>query len=685
MNTDRDSKPIKVYSEEEDINGPPLDERKPSALDKKESKSREEAAKAIASLQEKAVEDTATEEDAKPPNKADQSQQQGKETVEETFHPRKDQPRVSKRKEEAINKTQTKKQRASTGGSRCKGLSTVLPPNKTQKHGKKMRKHQNNDIPDVEDDYKGPQETPQRQPRETGIMCHAGLLCHLEDINVVLQGKGFNGSVCCKCHYAFHHVCLFVFEGDMYCLNCYKDNVVSQCCTETLFEDLLLSKEMATAAQTGPKHTASELVKFVDNYLKLHSLDMTMKEYLKWRKEGHQYARKKPVHKKQWNKAEINERKMIMAKFAFKNEKYEKVIKLAKEEWLLSTDGVVKALRYKAKDKQFVAAVHYKKGTMVKEQEMTVTDNWVIDTYGKELANKLIDHEEHQEFIKPVDEDGMLAMLKLDDCIITRVKYHPPKYLHKKDERGNDHVTNEVHAKGIWKGLLEDGTVLPLQEEVVTGQFGCRFVEECKRLGTRKFVPIPVGSCRSSVMTLFPKLRCEKAPPVKFMQGQIDRCVFSSLASAFDHTAIPDLVRVAGILQDKSNRLSGGGRCVHMDMHIVTENVKWLQPKRLPKTFNWENDINDYMFVVGVIQDSTNSCQHAVTIFRNWIYDSNEPFALPLSKESLDCCTWDIKDGVIDDASLFVRFSDGWIFKEHETKKKKALDMCAPAMNVKQA
>ena len=95
--------------------------------------------------------------------------------------------------------------------------------------------------------------------------------------------------------------------------------------------------------------------------------------------------------------------------------------------------------------------------------------------------------------------------------------------------------------------------------------------------------------------------------------------------------------------------------------------------------------MNDYMFVVGVIKDSTNSCQHAVTIFRNWIYDSNEPFALPLSQESLDCCTWDIKDGVIRDHSTFVCFSDGWIFKEPEEKKKKVLDMCARAKNVNQA
>jgi len=82
--------------------------------------------------------------------------------------------------------------------------------------------------------------------------------------------------------------------------------------------------------------------------------------------------------------------------------------------------------------------------------------------------------------------------------------------------------------------------------------------------------------------------------------------------------------------------------------------------------------MNDYMFVLGVIQDTTNTCQHAVTIFRKWIFDSNEPFALPLSQEMLDCCTWDMEDGNIRDHSSFVRFSHGWIFKEPEVKRKKS-------------
>jgi hypothetical protein len=249
---------------------------------------------------------------------------------------------------------------------------------------------------------------------------------------------------------------------------------------------------------------------------------------------------------------------------------------------------------------------------------------------------------------------------------------------------GNDHVTKEVFANGIWKAWLDDGKVMSIAEEVVTAQFGSRFVEECKTLGTKKFVPIPVGSCRSSAMVLFPQLRKDNAPTVKFMQGNEDSCVFSSLASAFHQTALPDLVRVANLLHTKSHNHSGGISSIHTVMTIVAEQVKWLQPKRLPRKFNWENDINDYMFVVGVIKDSTSSCQHAITIFRKWIYDSNEPFAMPLSKECLDCCTWDIQDGVIHNASLFACFTDGWIFQEREGKKKKILDKCATATNGKQ-
>jgi hypothetical protein len=271
----------------------------------------------------------------------------------------------------------------------------------------------------------------------------------------------------------------------------------------------------------------------------------------------------------------------------------------------------------------------------------------------------------------------MFAKVKVDERNVTRVKYYPPKYKHETDEYGNEYVTDKIYAEGVWKARLEDGTVTAIADSFVDEQFGQKFVNECMKLGNRKFVPIPVGSCRASVMNIMPELRCKHAPQVKFMQGDIDSCVSSSLASAFYQTSIPDLLIAAKHLKDMSNGLAGGASCLNASIRIVGKYVKWLQPQHVKKDFQWEKDMNNYMFLVGVIKDSTGSCQHAVTIFRNWIFDSNEPYALPLCKESLDVCTWSVKDGKVEDASMFVCFVDGYILQEHECKKKKVLDLCA--------
>ena len=151
---------------------------------------------------------------------------------------------------------------------------------------------------------------------------------------------------------------------------------------------------------------------------------------------------------------------------------------------------------------------------------MAVTDDWVIDTYGKDFAKKFSDRGEHGEYIQPLREDGKIAKVKVDKCTVTQVKYYPPKYKHETDKDGsNERVTNEIYAEAVWKARLEDGTVTSISEAFVMEQFGKRFVKECKTLGNRKFVSIPVGSCRSSAMSIFPGLRHEKAPPVHFMQG----------------------------------------------------------------------------------------------------------------------------------------------------------------------
>ena len=61
----------------------------------------------------------------------------------------------------------------------------------------------------------------------------------------------------------------------------------------------------------------------------------------------------------------------------FKSEKYKKAIEYAKEDWLLSTNGVVKALHYKLQSKQFVAKVEYKKENKTMKEKIEVPDDWV--------------------------------------------------------------------------------------------------------------------------------------------------------------------------------------------------------------------------------------------------------------------------------------------------------------------
>jgi hypothetical protein len=235
-------------------------------------------------------------------------------------------------------------------------------------------------------------------------------------------------------------------------------------------------------------------------------------------------------------------------------------------------------LQYDVKEKGFMAKIEYhkKKSTISVCETMSVTDDWVIDTYGKDIARKLLDHAEHQEFIEPLNQDGMFARVKLDQRNICRVKYCPEKYVHVADDKGIEHVTDEVRVKAVWKGLLNDGTITNLNKGVIS-QFDQRsFVNECKTLASQKLVNSPVGSCRSLVMKICPGLRCDNASPVNFMLSENDSCVFSSLASAFHQMGIPDLQLAGNCHKHKLHHLSGGTSCLRAPMEIMDEKVKLL-------------------------------------------------------------------------------------------------------------
>ena len=508
-----------------------------------------------------------------------------------------------------------------------------------------------------------------KRQRKSKHYCHAGKRCRMPRVDFVLDGDGKNASKCTACQRICHHACLFKWQQvELYCIYCYKKKTMERVDTGILFDDIFQQNRKARAGE--PTQVRQDLRQFIDNYLLTSDFSMSSEEFYKWKLEHGKTIDNSEEKEKGFSKGSStrkqrkqlvinleerkNERKENAGYHKIRNS-YETAIKLATEEWMLSNDGVVTGLRYNRINQQFMARVHYERNGVEAEDRIVVSDDWIIDTYGFHLLTKLMDRRINDEFLKyPLTNERKLSMLRFDGDIIERVKY--------------------CSTIDKWKGRQKSGKVVLLQDGYIKENFGKRFVEECVQLGDNKFVPVPVGTVRKSVMSLFPNLRCEGAPEIKYQQGNKDNCVFCSFGSALYCTKIPTLVTTANILVQISNKFGGGVQSLSKARAIIQEHARWIQVKRLKNTFDWEKDITRNMFVVGVLKDSRNSQQHAITIFRNWIFDSNEPFALPLTKTNLDICTWEVKDDNTINDSYFVSFCRGYIFYEDEDKKNKILE-----------
>ena len=121
------------------------------------------------------------------------------------------------------------------------------------------------------------------------------------------------------------------------------------------------------------------------------------------------------------------------------------------------------------------------------------------------------------------------------------MKYVPEIYEHMTDKEGNVKATNKIKKQAKWKAKLESRQDVIVNEQFIIQNFGEKFINKCKQSGDKHYVPIPVGSCQSSVLSLVPNLWCEEAPRVKYQQGYQGTCVFSLLTSALYYTGISRL------------------------------------------------------------------------------------------------------------------------------------------------
>ena len=168
----------------------------------------------------------------------------------------------------------------------------------------------------------------------------------------------------------------------MYCTKCYQNEVVQAKDASVTFAELLKS-----TAAVRPERRAISIVtdckKFVDNFIHQCKMTRTIDQYYAWEKEN-----KLRYNKSQKRKSQMEWGVFFGEKTQYLAEKkaYDTVIDLAIKEYAISTDGVVKALRYNAREDKFMAKVSYIDTLdQVQENVMHVTNEWCWTLMGKHL------------------------------------------------------------------------------------------------------------------------------------------------------------------------------------------------------------------------------------------------------------------------------------------------------------
>ena len=215
-------------------------------------------------------------------------------------------------------------------------------------------------------------------------------------------------------------------------------------------------------------------------------------------------------------------------------------------------------------------------------------------------------------------------------------------WVYETDDKGNrikvayeDKEKRELPAK--WQGLCTaTQKCYDLTDAFVEQNFSPGFREQVMKIGSfgkKLFVNVPPGANKvHDTITLFKR----DAPDVKYIQKEGERyCLPYSIASALHHLGAAQLAleiyRMSMSIVDRRNTMQ-------IFLQTLRTHSKPLQFKKL-QVSKWNIFANgDKDLVVTLLRGSDLSEDHCITIYGQWIFDSNLPKGLPLCRESLDLC-----------------------------------------------
>ena len=83
------------------------------------------------------------------------------------------------------------------------------------------------------------------------------------------------------------------------------------------------------------------------------------------------------------------------------------------------------------------------------------------------------------------------------------------------------------------------------------------------------------------------------------------------------------------------------------------------------KDFDWQIDLEQFDIFFGGLVGTDGIANHAVVIYKNWIFDAKEKIAIPLCRDGLDYCV-----STIDSRYAFLSFTGGFYLRECGKREK---------------
>jgi GNAT superfamily N-acetyltransferase len=317
---------------------------------------------------------------------------------------------------------------------------------------------------------------------------------------------------------------------------------------------------------------------------------------------------------------------------------WKKCFRKLKHNYLRNTLCCVKALRFDSNSSEFHALMEWEESatnvatgeeiTVANSEKIKVRDEWVKNNFSSATYQylKRLPHLSRGKFM-PVPS----APLFMDTRQFTHFKW----------------AVSRDHPEGRWMVRFANSDESPeeMKECDMMEAVGLPAMTMAKTFAQGKrgqFIPIPVGnSTGPRAVDVVPDVI------IAFQQKHRQTCVYSSFASALWFLGLTELaVRV----DSEAVRSEGDPFALKRLADLVHNHPTWMVPKRIKNSATsfklLEHDLTNALAVVVLKGIPDRACNHAITVFDGLIFDSNEKFGIPLTRDNLDLmCSTDSREG----------------------------------------